>query len=389
MNKNTKLIRSKNLLLFLALLSLVAAYMIGQIQKKRESRLILLDNLPAGIELTKKSDQPQIFYAQEPAVDSIGGYYVINSANGWGGPLLTATHIDPAGFIQDIMVLSHKETPSFFYKLQKKDFFLQFTGKNVSAPLLPKTDVDIISQATVSSRAFTQAIREGSHAIGKKIFNMKITEKQTEFIFGLNEILLIALIGMLAVAMFRKLKILRFIGMLGFFIFLGFYLNSSLSIAHIAALMLGYFPPFRTQLLWWILVAAVLLFALIWKKNIYCYGMCPFGNLQEFNAKISGINLAIAPKVIKFLKPIPYVLTWAALMIIFLYSTPVLGAYEPFSTLFGLQGIEIQWLILPMVILGSFVIARFFCRYFCPLGIIMKIVIKMRQGLESLFKVRI
>lgn len=374
------------LLTLLATVSLVAAYMIGSIQKRRASQTILMDNLPTEVKLTKKSDQPQIFAAQPQAEDQVTGYYVITRANGWGGPLLIATFIDTSGSIRNILVLSHKETPSFYYKLQKKDFFTQFEEKTVSAPLLPNADVDIITQATVSSRAFTQAIRRGSHAVGKKIFNLKITEKQAEVIFGLNEVLLLALIGLLALAMFKNLKIHRYLGMLGAFIFLGFYLNSSLSIAHFAALLLGYFPSFRTQLLWWILVAAVLFFVLIWKKNIYCYGLCPFGNLQELNSMISGINLKLDPKLYKLVKAIPYILTWVAFMIIFLFSTPVLGAYEPFSTLFGLQGIEIQWLILPLVILGSFVITRFFCRFFCPVGIILKVLINIRQRSEYWFR---
>ena len=169
------------------------------------------------------------------------------------------------------------------------------------------------------------------------------------------------------------------------FILLGFHLNSSLSIAHFASILLGYFPSLTENTFWWILITGAILTAFLMRKNLYCYGICPFGNFQEFNYKVIGVNITLSKPVFKYMKNLVYVITWLALVIILLTKNPALGSYEPFPTLFSFQGLEIQWFILPAVVIGSFVLNRFFCRFFCPVGVILNLIIKFRIQLTRLF----
>jgi polyferredoxin len=122
------------------------------------------------------------------------------------------------------------------------------------------------------------------------------------------------------------------------------------------------------------------------KRNLYCHALCPFGSLQELNSRISGTNLPVPGAFRRVARALPYALTWMALTAVFLSSNPTSGAYEPFPTLFGLEGMEIQWLILASVILGSLFIRRFFCRFFCPVGIVLNLFVSARCRLTVLTK---
>lgn len=370
----------------MAILSLVAAYIIGHIQQDKEVFAMVTQAVPTGTSFQKISDNPFLLEGQNPEDPSFTGLYIVNKAKGWGGPLLTATIIDEEGILKQVIVLDHKETLSFFYRLQRKDFFKQFPGKKVSDPFIPGEHIDTVSQATVSSKAFIQAAREGSHFVGRDIFKLTIPEHIPSWNLGIQEVLLVLLFAGLALSLTAKIRILRYLSMLGAFILVGFLWNGSLSIAHFGTLFLGYLPSMRENLFWWLLVCGAILTAVWLRRNLYCYGLCPFGNLQEFNTKISGINLPLGQSIVKGGKVMSYSLTWLALIIIFLRANPTIGAYEPFATLFGLEGMEIQWFILAIVLFGSFIISRFFCRFFCPVGVILGIAIRVRCRVDQALK---
>ncbi|WP_299523746.1 4Fe-4S binding protein [uncultured Lutibacter sp.] len=47
--------------------------------------------------------------------------------------------------------------------------------------------------------------------------------------------------------------------------------------------------------------------------------------------------------------------------------------------LFSLEGVGIQWYILPAALIGSLFFSNFFCRFFCPVGGALRWVQKMRK----------
>jgi len=364
--------------IWLAVLTLLAAYVLGYTRRDRELLPLLAAQVPDVGDFTKIGTRPLLLKAGPHAPSDCAGYYVISRAGGWGGPLHIAGQIDERGYIRNIYVLDHNETLSFFYRMENRGFFSQFLGKHVSAPLLPGRDIDTVTQATVSSQAFAEAIRRGGHRVGREIFGIAIPEETRPWRVGWKEGLPLLLFVLAGVCAKKKLRYGRYLIMGSAMVGLGIVLNASLSIAHFGALLLGYFPRLSDNLFWWLLVGGAGLSVLLLKKNLYCYALCPFGNLQEFNFKLSRINLSLPPGLGRVFRVLPYLLTWAALMVIVLRRNPAAGAFEPFPTLFGLEGLEIQWLVLSSVILGTFFMGRFFCRYFCPVGCALDVLLIIR-----------
>ena len=95
----------------------------------------------------------------------ITGYAVETfSDNGFAGRIAIMVGFLPDGTIHGTEVISHAETPGLGDKIDKNKspFSLQFTGKNPAdfrlAVKKDGGDVDAITAATISSRAFTDAI---------------------------------------------------------------------------------------------------------------------------------------------------------------------------------------------------------------------------------------
>ena len=343
------------------LASLTFAYIYGFIWNKEDVLTRFQNIFPENVHFQTRGTNPLLLEIHGSATGDFLGYGAVESSQGWGGPLQVATIFDSGGTLKKIVVLDHKETPSFFQKLQRHHFFDQFSGKRVSDPFVPGKDIDTITQATVTSKAITDAVKTSSHELGRNIFDLEIEGQETKWNFGIDELILLLLFTGVWFNTKLKSKTLRSAIMATAFIFLGFYLNSAIAIGNLSQLALGFVPSIKKNIFWWILIGGTLLMPLILKKNLYCSYLCPFGTLQDYTAKLSGINIVMHKKMEKLAKILPLFLTWLALGIIFITSNPALGTYEPFATFFRLEGEGVQWFILPVVVLGSFILTRFFC----------------------------
>ncbi|HBG60248.1 MAG TPA: hypothetical protein DDX37_00170 [Candidatus Omnitrophica bacterium] len=84
---------------------------------------------------------------------------------GFGGTVKLMVGLLPNGVIKDIAVLEHKETPGLGDKMDKSksDFSIQFNGKDPSKMKLTVSkdggDINAITAATISSRAFCDAVQ--------------------------------------------------------------------------------------------------------------------------------------------------------------------------------------------------------------------------------------
>lgn len=83
------------------------------------------------------------------------------SANGYSGEIWVMVGFDTNGHIINYTVLEHKETPGLGDNMQKDFFRKQFTGLNPEEKTIAVAkdggDIDAITAATITSRAFCEA----------------------------------------------------------------------------------------------------------------------------------------------------------------------------------------------------------------------------------------
>lgn len=142
-----------------------------------------------------------------------------------------------------------------------------------------------------------------------------------------------------------------------------------------------------------ILFAITMVLALVFRRS-FCGLLCPFGAIQEFFGKIGrkvmGRKL-IMPAVID--RPLRY-LKYVVLLITIAYAWITAGLwmapYDPWSVyahLFTNNPIDaigtavdeslIGLILLVVVLIGSFLYDRFFCKYLCPMGALYGIIGKL------------
>ncbi len=351
----------------LAIVSLIIAYFIGQSlhsDKKNSTEKSLFQEYSI-------SNTDVLSDIQEvKKKDSLVGYVSFGQSQGYGGVLKVAVLSNKKGKIKKVLLTEHKETESFILKIKNKDYLSQFNGLDLNSSFLLNNDIDGVSGATVSCQAVTNSVRRASYRIAREKFNKTVPHIERELDFELETYAATGILILALIASYLRIKkrLLRYIALGLSMIFLGFLYNASISVANFGKILLGYFPPLKEHLVWWILMGGTLLAIIIGGKNIFCYSICPFHAVQILLQKISGINFKMPKKFTRYLRKTPLILLWVSLILILISQNPTIAAYEPFALLFSLKGVGIQWYILPASLIGSMFVSDFFCNFFCPVG---------------------
>ena len=115
-----------------------------------------------------------IYYIASKNDQVIGTAIKTYTMMGFTGKIELMVGLLKDGTINNTAVLSHKETPGLGDKMDvaKSDFPLQFMGKNANNYSLAVTkdggDVDAITAATISSRAFCDAVQRATDSYNKQ-----------------------------------------------------------------------------------------------------------------------------------------------------------------------------------------------------------------------------
>ena len=114
-------------------------------------KMIKLDNVKDSVEI----------YTGKNNDNYIGTAVVGSSEKGYSGLVKIMVGFNPDSTIQNIVVLEQKETPGLGTKMKEPKFLDQFKGKNPAQfnlkPVKDGGDVDALTGATISTRAFGEA----------------------------------------------------------------------------------------------------------------------------------------------------------------------------------------------------------------------------------------
>lgn len=142
------------------------------------------DNTPGDSVQTLNIDGGEVkIYSGTKNGQPVGYAIETFSNNGFGGEVRLIVGFNPDGTIYRTEVLSQHETPGLGDKMErsKSDFAQQFDGKNPADFHLAVSkdggDVDAITAATISSRAYTEAIAR-AYDVFSQITNRNTMEEE-------------------------------------------------------------------------------------------------------------------------------------------------------------------------------------------------------------------
>jgi electron transport complex protein RnfG len=122
------------------------------------------------IPATDGTDSLEVYPARENG-KLVGSAIRSFSKNGYGGLIWIMVGIEPDGKIKDVAVVEHKETPGLGSKMSDPSFKNQFMGLDPSKTSLEVKkdggDIDAITAATISSRAFCDAVQMAVNSFEK------------------------------------------------------------------------------------------------------------------------------------------------------------------------------------------------------------------------------
>jgi electron transport complex protein RnfG len=171
-----------NLLLTLAIVTLVAALSLGYVyqwtkepiaQAQMAKQLKAIESVVKGYDNNPVLEKYKVatpdgkdsleFFPAKNGGELLGVAIKTRSGKGYSGDIWIMVGFNLAGEIQNVFVIEHKETPGLGSKMTAPSFVNQFLGKNPEQMKLKVKkdggDVDAITGATISSRAYSEAIQ--------------------------------------------------------------------------------------------------------------------------------------------------------------------------------------------------------------------------------------
>jgi len=363
-------------LALLALLSLVLAWWIGRSIEIERNKDFLSYFSGSDLSLVPISDGVLAGKSGEAGTYSV--YYTEGTGNGYGGPLNVILQIDPAGVIRQILIKKQRETSSYLKKVLSGNFMTSFEGLNIEAICSGEVLPDGISGATSTCDGITNAVYQAASGIAQEIFLIPVRQAAPEeVIFGFAEIILILLfllgfLGRLPGMKYREL--VRWLSLLTGLIVLGFILNNQVTISKINTFLLGFWPGWRSNLYWIILLGGITGILVVTGKNVYCYWFCPFGAAQECLSRIGNARKTNNFTYNHHLKWIQRSLAWFAIIVALVFRNPGISGYEIFGGLFDLTATLPLFILLGFTMILSLFIHRPWCNYLCPMDPVFTII---------------
>ena len=290
---------------------------------------------------------------------------------GFGGPLEVAVLVDTGIVIQNLIITSHNETPSYVTKVLGKGFQWQIIDKTYTDEFNLEADLDGVTGATYTSSAIAGAAKEACMNIAVEQRGFQLPESTAQSIkIGIPEILLVLLYALSLYGVYSKKRwkiTLRWSILIISFIVLGFWLSIPLSLLKINSFLLGYWPDWHTGMYWYLLIGGSILTLLVTNKQLYCSWICPFGAAQDCLGALGKAKYKIHGRSKDILKWVQRGLAFAAIAAALYFRNPGKFNFEIFGTFFNLTGSTILFVITAIYVLSSLFIKRLYCDTLCPI----------------------
>ena len=328
--------------------------------------------------------------------------WVDENIKGYGGDINLQIYFSLDGKIQSIKVIEQYETEMYAKNVFTERYLRQYYGKNADAEFILGKDIHSIIGATISCSAVNEIIYQCVKNVNQCLIKKDIIKKTSFRLSKIEVVKTIVLVILFLIAIFGfiyNIKILRYIIMCVFVIFLGVMYYGGLSFNHIQNFVYLNSPHKSNIFIWSLIVLTILTTLLI--GRLYCGWLCPFGAVTEFLFEIKKffeqrykkslgkeIELEIVEDntIVKFLRKYEYIYRYmkyilAAIILI----TPTMIFIEPFQHMFLIYKANfVRIIYLMIVVLFCILFIRLWCRYFCPLGGVLSLFSKI-----SLFRLKI
>ncbi|HEY3310546.1 MAG TPA: FMN-binding protein [Anaerolineales bacterium] len=373
------------MVLLVSILLTLAAWLVGYFSTGTAA----IDHVPEVLPGAARVETRAGLFIGLDANGQVVGYAAVGQGHGYGGPIEMLVGIDPAGQISGVKIIAQHETPGFFRLVTKNEFIAQFLGLSYRDPLALKQDLDAVSGATLSSEGIAASARQAVRLLARDGLNSPLPPEAFAIKFGWPEI---TLIGLFAAGYFgHKLRStswkrrVRWGTLLTGMLVLGFIYTAPLTIAQFISLLSGYWPDWRNNLYWYILIGGILFVTSVDAKNPYCAWFCPFGAVQECLAQVTGAKNFRPSGWSTFFTWLQRGLAFAAVLLGLALRRPGVAGYEPFATLFDLRGSSLEVTFLLVTLLASLMMYRPFCNYLCPLDPVYEFIAESRRWVREIW----
>ncbi len=356
-------------LLILTYLFLLSSIIFFFFFKKTERVDPSTENLLAVLPCASNFEKSKNYWKGIDSKGNICGYAFLTSSmsprvKGYGGEISAVVGIDKSGTITGIEILKHNETPFYFSALEEAGFFRDIKGHRIEDGYKGLT---IVSGATISSRALLKDIIGGAVRIAKEELNIHphLEEETSKKELVLSFLLfLIFLSGFIGVK--KRKKFFTILSSIGGIILIGFYMNSSFSLADISKIVVLNFPSTSNLSLFLIYIFVIV--SSFMKKPLYCRCICPYGTIVEIAGMIGKKKKIESPSSARFASFLREFIGITLLFLFLITGSSIFLYFEPFHWLFSLKGSLTMWLFAISGILLSIFIKRFWCIFLCPTG---------------------
>ncbi len=369
----------------LVMIAFAWVYGYSSLITKDPIELRVLEVIPGAARVDIEGD---LFVGLAKDGEEIIGYAARGRSYGYGGTLEMLVGVDTQGQITGVKILKEYETPDYLRRVKSAGFLEQFINKKAGDSLRLGKDLDSVSGATMSAEGIAASVRQAMRTLEQT--NQPSPEETRSIAFGLPEITLVFLY---AAGYFGHKtqqsgwkRNLRWGTMITGMVVLGFIYTMPLTIAQIISLLSGFWPDWHNNLYWYFLLGGIIFVTTVDGKNPYCFWFCPFGSFQECLAKISGAKLYRPKRWSELLTWVQRGLALAAILLGLATRRPGVAGYEPFPTLFDLQGSPLQWAFLSGIILASLIIYRPFCSYLCPVRPVVDFMAEVRRQIKEVWR---